>query len=64
MLIWKLKEKKYSNIWNKSYTKNEMNRIEIIRLTQCGIPQTEIRRLLKVSKALTSKLTNYEKIKP
>ena len=58
------KEKEYTNIGNKSYTKDEMNRISIVRLTQCGIPQTEIRKLLKVSKALTSKWSNYEKIKP
>ena len=40
-----------------------MNRIEIVRLTQCGIPQTDIRKLLKVSKFLTSKLFNQVKIK-
>ena len=41
-----------------------MNRIAIFRLPQCGISQIEIRKLLNVSKALTSKCCNYEKIEP
>ena len=51
-------------IGNKSYDIDELNRITIVRLTQCGISQGDIRKLLNVSKALTSKWSNYEKIKP
>ena len=51
-------------IGNKSYDIDELNRITIVRLTQCGISQGEIRKLLNVSKALTSKWSNYEKMKP
>ena len=50
-------------IGNKSYDIDELNRITIVRLTQCGISQGDIRKLLNVSKALTSKWSNYEKIK-
>ena len=43
-----------TKIGNKSYDINEKNRIAVC-LTQCRISQREIRKLLNVSKTLTSK---------
>ena len=39
-------------IGNKEYDEDALNRITIVRLTQKKIPQSEIRKLLGVSKAL------------
>ena len=60
----KKKKKQMTMIGNKFYDIDELNRITIVRLTQCGISQGDIRKLLNVSKAITSKWSNYEKMKP
>ena len=57
-------EKKMTLIGNKEYDEDTLNRITIVRLTQKKIPQSEIRKLLDVSKALVSKWANYDKRKP
>ena len=51
-----------AQIGNQFYDRDTLNRITIVRLTQIGVPQIEIRRLLKVSKALVSKWANYDKM--
>ena len=60
----KKKKKQIRMIGNKSYDIDELNSITIVRLTKHNISQGEIRKLLNVSKALTSKWSNYEKMKP
>ena len=54
-------EKKMTLIGNKEYDEDTLNRITIVRLTQKKIPQSEIRKLLGVSKALVSKWANLIK---
>ena len=56
------KEANLTQIRNQFYDKDTLNRITIVRLTQISIPQIEIRRLLKVSKALVYKWANYDKM--
>ena len=55
------KDANLTRIGNKIYDKDILNRIIIVRLTQISLPQIEIRRLLKVSKTLVSKWSNYDK---
>ena len=56
--------KSLTKIGNCSYDIDTLNRITIVRLTQCGMPQKEIRKILNVSRALTSKWANYAKMIP
>ena len=56
--------KSLTKIGNSSYDIDTLNRITIVRLTQCGMPQKEIRKILNVSRALTSKWANYAKMQP
>ena len=53
-----------TRIGNKFYDEHTLNRITIVRLTQLGIPPTVIKNMLKVSRALLYKWTNYDKRKP
>ena len=50
-----------TRIGSQIYDKDTLNRITIVRLTQIGLSQMEIRRILNVSKALVSKWANYDK---
>ena len=45
-------EEKITLIGNKEYDEDTLNRITIVLLTQKKIPQSEIKKLLGVSKAL------------
>ena len=54
--------KSLTKIWNSSYDIDTLYRITIVRLSQCGMPQKEIRKILNVSRALTSKWVNYAKM--
>ena len=51
-----------TRIGNHIYVRDTLNRVTIVRLTQIGLLQIEIRRLLKVSKPLVSKWANYDKM--
>ena len=55
---------KLTRIGNKFYDEHTLNRITIVRLTQLGIPPTVIKNMLKVSRDLLYKWTNYDKRKP
>ena len=50
-----------TRIGSQFYDKDTLNRITIVRLTQIGLSQMEIRRILNVSKSLVSKWANYDK---
>ena len=57
-------ENKITLIGNKEYDEDTLNRITIVRLTQKGVSQSEIKKILGVSRALVSKWANYQKRKP
>ena len=50
-----------TRIGSKFYDKDTLNRITIVQLTQIGLSQMEIRRILNVTKSLVSKWANYDK---
>ena len=54
-------KKKFTRIGNKLYDEDTLNRITIVRLSQVGVPSSQIRKLLKVSRSLVSKWVNYKK---
>ena len=57
------KDKKLTKIGNKTYDKDTINRITIVRLTQAGLSHSEIKKILKVNKSLITKWMNYDKMK-
>ena len=50
-----------TRIGSQFYDKDTLNRITIVQLTQIGLSQMEIRRILNVTKSLVSKWANYDK---
>ena len=63
-ILSKKEKKLLPKIGNSWYDIDTLNKITIVRLKQCDMPQKKIRKILNMSKALTSSWANYEKMQP
>lgn len=59
----KKEKKQITKIRNNSYDIATLKRIAIFRPIQCGVSQMQTRKILNLLKGLTSKWTNFEKMK-